>query len=140
MTIIDDFKSEQNRNIIFQASNKMLLDKYKLSLNNVVLTNIINAIISSMSKEAILMNNTIKLMELNTITLAKMKDYVIKNIDNINAANAANTDIDNTKVVMNDAVAAVSNVDNSGDISISSSTELENNTSELNYKTAILTN
>ena len=51
MTIIDDFKSEQNRNIIFQASNKMLLDKYKLSLNNVVLTNIINAIISSMSKK-----------------------------------------------------------------------------------------
>jgi len=42
-----------------------------------------NAVISAMSKDAILMNNTIKLMELNTITLAKMKDYIIKNIDRI---------------------------------------------------------
>jgi uncharacterized membrane protein YgcG len=42
-----------------------------------------NAIISAMSKDAILMNNTIKLMELNTITLAKMKDYIIKNIETV---------------------------------------------------------
>jgi hypothetical protein len=67
----------------------MLLDKYNLSLRTDLLISIINTIIASMSKDAILMNNTIKLMELNTITLAKMKDYVIKNIDNINAANAA---------------------------------------------------
>ena len=33
MTVIDDFKSEKNRNLIIQASNKMLADKYKLSLN-----------------------------------------------------------------------------------------------------------
>ena len=90
MSIIDEFKGEKNRNLIIQASNKMLLDKYKLSLRTDLLISIINTIISSMSKDAILMNNTIKLMELNTITLAKMKDYVIKNIDNINAANAAN--------------------------------------------------
>lgn len=139
MTIVDDFKSEQNRNIIFHASNKMLLDKYKLSLNSVVLINIINAIISSMSKDAILMNNTIKLMELNTITLAKMKDYVIKNIDAINAANAAN--IDNSKVLNEVAVSAasaasavsqISPVDNTSDIS--SSIEADN------YKTEVLTN
>ena len=134
MTIIDDFKSEQNRNIIFQASNKMLLDKYKLSLNGAVLTNIINTIIASMSKDAILMNNTIKLMELNTITLAKMKDYVIKNIDAINAANAANAD--NSKVLNEVAVVnaanAASPVDNTGDIS--SSIEADN------YKTEVLTN
>lgn len=132
MTIVDDFKSEQNRNIIFQASTKMLLDKYKLSLNSGVLINIINTIISSMSKDAILMNNTIKLMELNTITLAKMKDYVIKNID---AINAANTDIDNSKV-FNEVAAvasasAVSNLDNG----ISISVEAEND-----YKTELLTN
>ena len=90
MSIIDEFKGEKNRNLIIQASNKMLLDKYKLSLRTDLLISIINTIISSMSKDAILMNNTIKLMELNTITLAKMKDYVMKNIDNINAANAAN--------------------------------------------------
>ena len=90
MSIIDEFKGEKNRNLIIQASNKMLLDKYNLSLRTDLLISIINTIIASMSKDAILMNNTIKLMELNTITLAKMKDYVMKNIDNINAANAAN--------------------------------------------------
>jgi len=84
MAIIDEFKSEKNRNLIIQASTKMLLDKYKLTLNPDVLINIINTIISSMSKDAILMNNTVKLMELNTITLAKMKDYVNKNIDDTN--------------------------------------------------------
>ena len=84
MTVVDDFKSEKNKNIIIQASNKMLLDKYKLSLSPDVLLNIINTIIASMCKDAILMNNTIKLMELNTITLAKMKEYINKNIDSIN--------------------------------------------------------
>jgi hypothetical protein len=97
MSIIDEFKGEKNRNLIIQASNKMLLDKYNLSLRTDLLISIINTIIASMSKDAILMNNTIKLMELNTITLAKMKDYVMKNIDNINAANAANNNIDITE-------------------------------------------
>ena len=92
MTVIDDFKSEKNKNLIIQASNKMLADKYKLSLNTEILINIINSIITSMSKDAILMNNTIKLMELNTITLAKMKEYVNKNIDTINTANNNITD------------------------------------------------
>lgn len=81
MAIIDEFKSDKNRSLIIQASTKMLLDKYRLSLNTETLTNIMNAIISAMSKDAILMNKTIKLMELNTITLAKMKDYIIKNMD-----------------------------------------------------------
>jgi hypothetical protein len=83
MAIIDDFKSVKNRSLIIQASTKMLLDKYRLSLSAETLTNIMNAIISAMSKDAILMNNTIKLMELNTITLAKMKDYIIKNIETV---------------------------------------------------------
>lgn len=83
MAIIDEFKSEKNRSLIIQASTKMLQDKYKLSLNTETLINIINAIISSMGKDAILMNNSIKLLELNTITLAKMKDYITKNIDTI---------------------------------------------------------
>ena len=82
MAIIDEFKSEKNRSLIIQASTKMLQDKYRLSLNAETLTNIMNAIISAMCKDAILMNNTIKLMELNTITLAKMKDYIIKNMEN----------------------------------------------------------
>jgi hypothetical protein len=87
MGIIDEFKSEKNRNLIVQASTKMLLEKYNLSLNADVLQNIIRAIITTMSKDAVLMNNTVKLMELNTITLTKMKDYIIKNMDTTNLTN-----------------------------------------------------
>lgn len=81
MGIIDDFKSEKNRKLILQASTKMLHEKYNLSLNTDVLLGIIQAIIMTMSKDAVLMNNTVKLMELNTITLTKMKDYIIKNMN-----------------------------------------------------------
>ena len=85
MAIIDEFKSEKNRSLIIQASTKMLFEKYNLTLNADVLQNIIQAIITAMSKDAVLMNNTVKLMELNTITLAKMKDYITKNIEAMNA-------------------------------------------------------
>ena len=119
MAIIDEFKSEKNRDLIIHASNKMLLDKYKLSLKVEILTNIINTIISSMSKDAILMNNTVKLMELNTITLAKMKDYIIKNIDNINAANV---------------------IDNNENNSINEANTTEFNNEDYDNKTDILTN
>ena len=85
MAIIDEFKSEKNRSLIIQASTKMLFEKYNLYLNADVLQNIIQAIITAMSKDAVLMNNTVKLMELNTITLAKMKDYITKNIEAMNA-------------------------------------------------------
>jgi hypothetical protein len=85
MAIIDEFKSEKNRSLIIQASTKMLFEKYNLSLNADVLQNIIQSIITAMSKDAVLMNNTVKLMELNTITLAKMKDYITKNIEAMNA-------------------------------------------------------
>lgn len=84
MAIIDEFKSEKNRNLIVQAATKMLLEKYNLSFSPDVLQGIIRVIIMSMSKDAVLMNNTVKLMELNTITLAKMKDYIIKNLDAMN--------------------------------------------------------
>ena len=119
MAIIDEFKSEKNRDLIIHASNKMLLDKYKLSLRVEILTNIINTIISSMSKDAILMNNTVKLMELNTITLAKMKDYIIKNIDNINATNV---------------------IDNNENNSINEANTTEFNNEDYDNKTDILTN
>ena len=114
MTVIDDFKSEKNRNLRIQASNKMLADKYKLSLNTEILINIINSIITSMSKDAILMNNTIKLMELNTITLAKMKEYVNKNIDSINIAN--NNITDNLLLSNNNNNQPVENTGNNVDL------------------------
>ena len=85
MAIIDEFKSEKNRNLIVQASTKMLLEKYNITLNADVLLGIIHAIITTMSKDAVLMNNTVKLMELNTITLTKMKDYITKNMNPVNS-------------------------------------------------------
>ena len=137
MSIIDEFKGEKNRNLIIQASNKMLLDKYNLSLRTDLLISIINTIISSMSKDAILMNNTIKLMELNTITLAKMKDYVMKNIDNINAANAANNNIDITERPAGNE----SNVANNEAITAQAAQAAQNYIEDYTYnKTDILTN
>jgi hypothetical protein len=130
MTVVDDFKSEKNKNIIIQASNKMLLDKYKISLNPEVLLNIINIIITSMCKDAILMNNTIKLMELNTITLTKMKDYVNKNIDII----TEQPNIENVS-----ATASVENNINN-DISDTNYNNIDLSNEEYNSRKEILTN
>ena len=117
MAIIDEFKSVKNRSLIIQASTKMLLDKYRLSLSAETLTNIMNAIISAMSKDAILMNNTIKLMELNTITLAKMKDYIIKNMDTVR--NDANITPDIEENILGNVNASVSNGSGVSSVSVS---------------------
>lgn len=120
MAIIDEFKSVKNRSLIIQASTKMLLDKYRLSLSAETLTNIMNAIISAMSKDAILMNNTIKLMELNTITLAKMKDYIIKNMDTVrNDANIMPDIEENILGSGSDVNASVSNGSGVSSVSVS---------------------
>jgi hypothetical protein len=60
------------------------------------------------------MNNTIKLMELNTITLAKMKEYVNKNIDSINTAN--NNITDNPLLANNNNNPSVENTGNNVDL------------------------
>jgi len=130
MTVVDDFKSEKNKNIIIQASNKMLYDKYKLSLSPEVLLNIINTIIASMCKDAILMNNTIKLMELNTITLAKMKDYINKNIDSFNEVHNIG--------VTSSSTSLETNINN--DLSEINSTNIEVFNEEYNSRKDILTN
>lgn len=133
MTVVDDFKSEKNKNIIIQASNKMLLDKYKLSLSPDVLLNIINTIIASMCKDAILMNNTIKLMELNTITLAKMKDYINKNIDSINELSS---------IGVAPSIASLENNVNNiyNDMSDTNSNNIDLSNEESNSRKDILTN
>ena len=116
MGIIDEFKSEKNRNLIVQASTKMLLEKYNLSLNADVLLGIIQAIITTMSKDAVLMNNTVKLMELNTITLTKMKDYIIKNMDTTNQTNQMNLPVSNEETDTNTNVPQPEHIYNRGDI------------------------
>ena len=134
MTVVDDFKSEKNKNLIIQASNKMLLDKYKLSLSPEMLLNIINTIIASMCKDAILMNNTVKLMELNTITLAKMKDYVNKNIDSINEPPSIPPSIGN----VSSTVSLENNINN--DTVDTNSNNIDISNEEYNSRKDILTN
>jgi len=82
MGVIDEFKQEKNKKIIITASKKMIEDKYKITINDNDLLSIINNIISSICCDAILMKNIGKLIELNTIALTKIKDYIEKYIIN----------------------------------------------------------
>ena len=82
MGVIDEFKQEKNKNIIITASKKMIEDKYKMTINDNDLLIIINNIVSSICCDAILMKNIGKLIELNTIALTKIKDYIEKYIIN----------------------------------------------------------
>jgi hypothetical protein len=76
MGVIDDFKQEKNKKSIIIASEKMLKDKYDITIDNGELINIINGIILSICNDAILIKSVVKLIELNTIALTKIRDYV----------------------------------------------------------------
>ena len=80
MGILDDYKSVKNRTLIFQASIKMIKDKYGISVNDVILSKIADNVISVISNDAILLNTPIKLNELNNLTLTKIKEYIGKQI------------------------------------------------------------
>jgi len=82
MGIIDDFKHEKNKKTIINASEKMISDKYNINIDNNDLLIIIENIISSICSDAILIKNAVKLIELNTIALTKIKEYIEKNIIN----------------------------------------------------------
>ena len=76
MGVIDDFKQEKNRKSIIIASEKMIKDKYDITIDNEELINIINGIVLSICNDAILIKNVVKLIELNTIALTKIRDYI----------------------------------------------------------------
>ena len=76
MGVIDDFKQEKNKKSIIIASEKMIKDKYDITIDNGELINIINGIVLSICNDAILIKNVVKLIELNTIALTKIRDYV----------------------------------------------------------------
>ena len=76
MGVIDDFKQEKNRKSIIIASEKMIKDKYNITIDNEELINIINGIVLSICNDAILIKNVVKLIELNTIALTKIRDYI----------------------------------------------------------------
>jgi hypothetical protein len=84
MGVIDEYKQEKNKKIIITASKKMIEDKYKINIDDKDLLIIINNIITSICNDAMLMKNIGKLIELNTITLTKVKDYIEKYIINKN--------------------------------------------------------
>lgn len=76
MSVIDDFKSDKNINLIFNAASKMIKDKYS-NVNTVDndIISIIKSIILSICSDAILIKNIVKLMELNKIALSKIKEH-----------------------------------------------------------------
>ena len=76
MSVIDDFKSDKNINLIFNAASKMIKDKYSnVDTNDNDLINIIKSIILSICSDAILIKKVVKLMELNKIALSKIKEH-----------------------------------------------------------------
>lgn len=76
MSVIDDFKSDKNINLIFNAASKMIKDKYSnVDTHDNDLINIIKSIIKSICSDAILIKKIVKLMELNKIALSKIKEH-----------------------------------------------------------------
>lgn len=74
--VINDYKSESNINMIVNASQKLINDKYKdLNISNDEIVDIVNKIIYSICSDAVLIKSVVKLMELNKITLSKVRDY-----------------------------------------------------------------
>lgn len=80
MGILDDYRSPKNRGLLLNASIKMIKDKYDLVMNDDVLKKIVGNVISVISNDAILLNTSIKLPELNNMTLIKIKEYIGKQI------------------------------------------------------------
>ena len=74
--VINDYKSESNINMIINASQKLINDKYKeLNISNGEIVDIVNKIIYSICSDAVLIKSVVKLMELNKITLSKVRDH-----------------------------------------------------------------
>jgi hypothetical protein len=91
MGVIDDFRQEKNKIAINMATEKMIMDKYNIKIDKLERRGIIEQVIISICNDAILIKRIGKLIELNTIALTKIKDYIEINIINKNANANANT-------------------------------------------------
>jgi hypothetical protein len=106
MGIVDDYKSAKNRDILYAAASKMIKDKYNMTLNEGVLSKIINNIIGVIANDVALINTSLKLIELNNMTLIKIKEYIGKQIetnekhDIVSTANAADTEKANLQPIL----------------------------------------
>lgn len=79
MGLIDEYKSQKNRELLTMASFKMIKDKFKIDITNdniLLYQNIIKNMISAVSNDAVLINTKMKVQELNNITLVKIKEHI----------------------------------------------------------------
>ncbi len=106
MGVIDDFKQEKNRMVINVATEKMIMDKYNLNIDKLELRGIVEKVIISICNDAILIKRIGKLIELNTIALTKIKDYIEVNIIN-KSANSANTVIGDELKTADDVIDSI---------------------------------
>jgi hypothetical protein len=106
MGVIDDFKQEKNKMVINIATEKMIMDKYNLNIDKSELKGIVEQVIISICNDAILIKRIGKLIELNTIALTKIKDYIEVNIIN-KSANSANTVIGDELKTADDVIDSI---------------------------------
>ena len=106
MGVIDDFKQEKNKMVINIATEKMIMDKYNLNIDKSELKGIVEQVIISICNDAILIKRIGKLIELNTIALTKIKDYIEVNIIN-KSANSANTVIGDELKTADDVINSI---------------------------------
>jgi hypothetical protein len=81
MTVIDDYKSSKNKELLVNASSRMIKDKFSISINDANLAKIVLNIIAIISNDVILINKNMKLNEINNLTLVKVKEYVEKQVN-----------------------------------------------------------
>lgn len=104
MGVIDDFKSEKNFKLIFTAASKMIKDKYgDIETSDSDLLNIINSIKITICSDAVLIKKIVKLMELNKITLSKVKEHFDNIINNKNKPEIIETDEDKIDTIKYDS-------------------------------------
>lgn len=76
MGVVDDFKSEKNRSMIVLATEKMLKDKYDIIIEKEELNILINNVVFTICSDVSLIKSVVKIMELNTVALTKVKEYI----------------------------------------------------------------
>ena len=104
MGVIDDFRQDKNKIAINIATEKMIMDKYNLNIDKLELKGIVEQVIISICNDAILIKRIGKLIELNTIALTKIKDYIEANIIN----KGANTIISEELKTADDVIDSIS--------------------------------
>lgn len=82
MGLSEEYKSSKNKEVLINASFKMMKDKYNIDIcndNTTLIEKIINNILSTICNDIILLNANIKLNEVNNMTLVKIREYIEKN-------------------------------------------------------------